>query len=147
VWPDFRLLLAIASTTESWTNSVASGVRVKSWWLFARAMACPMRFGTRRGDLILRVCGFVDGGAFTNSGVDLVNSQTTTRQWLAAGPAIRLTLRLSSELFMEAEPSLLFPVTRWTFTYKDTSTGPEQRLDQIRTVGEAVNFSLGYRFP
>jgi hypothetical protein len=106
-----------------------------------------MRVGTQRGDLILRVCGFFDSGAFTNSGVDLLNSQTTTKQWLAAGPALRLTLRLSSAFFLEFEPALFIPITHWTFTYRDTSAGPERELDQLRTVGEAINFGLGYRFP
>ena len=144
IWPDFRLTAAYATTTGTWTGS--AGVGARSWWLLARAEACPGRFDTPHGELALRFCGLLDGGVFTNTGV-IQNPQTTRREWFALGPAIRLTLRMSSLLFMDFEPALIIPLTRWRFTYKDSSTSPDQGMDQIRSVGESFGFGFGYRFP
>jgi hypothetical protein len=147
IWPDFRLTAAYASTMGTWTDSAAGGLGAKSWWLLARAEACPGQFDTApHGELILHFCGLLDSGVFTNTGV-IQNPQTTMREWFAVGPAIRLTLRLSSLLFMDFEPALLIPITRWRFTYKDSSTSPNQGLDQIRAAGGTFSVSIGFRFP
>jgi hypothetical protein len=146
IWPDFRLAAAYEKTAGSWTGTTEQGVRARSWWLLVRAEACPGRFDTPRGVLALRFCGFVDTGAFTNTGVDLMRSQTTTKQWLAVGPAIRLTLRLSAAFSTDFEPALVVPITRWSFTYRDTSSS-EKTLDRVRSVGASFSWSVGYRFP
>ena len=147
IWPDFRVAAVYAATTGSWTSSAVGDVGAKSWWLFVRAEACPGRFDTPHGELVLRFCGLLDSGVFTGTGVVIKNPQTTIREWFAVGPAIRLTLRLSSLLFADFEPALITPITRWHLTYKDSSTSPEKGLDQIRNVGESFGFSIGYRFP
>jgi hypothetical protein len=146
IWPDFRLAAAYATATSDWVVGPPASAGAKSWWILARAEACPGRFGTADGNLVLRFCGFLDSGAFTNSGVDLANSRTTTREWFAVGPALRLTLALGSRLFVDFEPGLTVPITRWRFTYKESSSGSDQGLERIRSVGETFSLSLGYGF-
>ena len=112
----------------------------------ARAEACPGRFETPRGNLGLRICGFLDGGRITSTG-SLKDSATQHRAWSAVGPSVRLTLDLGSRLVTELEPGLVLPVTRWTFTYKEQPNSTEEHeLYRIPAYGWTLSWGLGYGF-
>ncbi len=145
LWPDFRVTAAYAASTRTWTSAEDEGVGITWRWLLVRVEGCPVRLQAAQGGLAVRFCGLMDGGALTSTGV-LENPETTTKGWLAAGPAIRLTLDLGPTLYTDFETALIFPVTRWSYTYKDRATGPDQVTNPMRTVGGTIGWGIGFRF-
>jgi len=116
-------------------------------WAALSLEGCPAR--PRWGAVGLDLCGAFAGGVLRGHGDDVpaplqsFQAEDPLRPWWSVAPLLRVSWALSRSWSIEAEGSLVIPLRRDTFVFKQ----PERRVFyEVPTLGAAAGLGIGYRF-
>jgi hypothetical protein len=90
-------------------------------FIYARPALCSVALRWQE-DSGIAPCLASEIGAVTGSGTDVPYTSTRTRIWATADIGLRLFQTLGAHWFVEAEGSVVLPITRYRYVFLDPST-------------------------
>ncbi len=116
-WGNGPLLYATASVAP--TEARVTEGRIRLLWLTGAATACPLSWRPT-ASLALAPCAHVEAGALRASGRSVPSPTSTTRPWVAGGALLRLELKVTKRLLVDAQAGLAASFVRDSFYFLPT---------------------------
>jgi len=102
--------------------------------------ACPLSFAWSRAVTFLP-CGRIDVGRISATGMDIPNAHSESLLWASAGVLGQIAIVPVKPLVIDAQASLIVPLTPYKFIFKDDSV-----IYGAQSVGFSTSLALGVMF-